>query len=522
MTRSDDPDPKNHIEALSSPDANKWDAAMKAELTALKTKAVFTLVPPPDRPKTVIGSKWVLTRKRDAEGNVTRYKARLVAQGFSQRSGDDYSETFSPVTHITTIRLFFALAALNKWVVHSIDVKTAYLNGPIQEELYMRQPPGFEDSDKPHYVWRLQKALYGLKQAGRAWNEELDRILLTFGLSRCTQDTCLYFTHIEGNLIVVIVYVDDLLFGSSSENAIQKLKSKIASTWDIVDNGLVTSFLGMKITQLPDHSGYRLSQPAVITNLLEQYNLVSCRPANTPMDPSSWATLAASSSEFHDPEAYRSLIGSLMWLTNCTRPDLAFTVGFLARFMQNPTSDHWQAALQVVRYLAGTKQLGLVYSSSGNGALIGFTDSDWASDKLTRRSTTGYVFLLAGAAISWKSKLQKTVACSSMEAEYMALFFGVSEAIHLRSLLAEIGMQVQDPTRIFCDSQSAIAISKNPEAHQRTKHIDVKYHKIRETIKDKIIDLNDIASEDQVADGFTKPENGVKIRRTADSLGLIQ
>jgi hypothetical protein len=507
--------PSSVEEALKSPQAAKWQQAMDEEMKSLVVNETYVLeqLPTGIAPVPV---KWVFTVKYAADGSIDRYKARLVAKGFAQKHGVDYTEVFAPVSKHTTLRSLLAVACAEDLELRQLDVKTAFLNGVLEEDIWMQQPPGFEQYG-PHYACHLKKAIYGLKQAPRAWHITLKHELEQLDFVVSAADPGLYMMH-KGEAVYVLVYVDDMLIASKSMSAINEVKDKLDKVFDIHDLGEPHRFLGLEITRNRQRRTLKLSQCGAATALVSKYGLIDANSRSTPIG--TGVHLCADGAQL-DTYAYpySELVGSLLYLSTCTRPDLAQAVGALARYMSQPTVDHWQVAKGVLRYVAGTADHGIVYSREASG-LVGFCDADFAGDIDSRRSTTGYAFCLFGGAISWNSRLQPTVAVSTVEAEYMSAAAAVKEALWLGRLLAELGVSVQ-PLRVYCDNQGAIKLLKHPIASQRSKHIDVLYHFAREKVMSGEVEFVYISTADMVADIFTKPLSKSKFAFCKSALGIV-
>ncbi|KAM1004535.1 hypothetical protein ACFX2C_004724 [Malus domestica] len=488
-------EPSTYKSALSS---SVWCAAMKEELSALHSQGTWSLVPLPSN-KNLVGCKWVFKIKRDADGNISRYKARLVAKGFNQEEGLDYGETFSPVVKPTTVRLVLALAAQFGWSLRQLDVKNAFLHGILQEEVYMSQPPGFVDSQQSSLVCRLHKSLYGLKQAPRAWNERFTNFLPSLGFLTTFSDSSLFVKHVGNSVVILLLYVDDIIITGSATAAITDVIQALAQEFDIKDLGLLHYFLGIQITY---HStGLFLSQAKYITDLLHKTDMSLSKPCHTPCLPYT-RLLKDDGTPFHNPALYRSVVGALQYLT-FTRPDIAFSVHQVCQFMHCPMESHFLAVKRILRYLKGTMDYG-VHFSRGDLCLHAFSDADWAGDPNDRRSTTGLVVYLGSSPISWSSNKQNTVSKSSTEAEYRALSSTTAEIDWIKQLLQFLRIDVSCPVTLFCDNLSAIALAYNPVMHQRTKHIEVDIHFVRERVAKKLLQLQFVSSNEQFADILTK------------------
>ena len=448
---------------------------------------------------------------------MTHHKARLVAKGYSQRYGIDYEEVFAPVARFESIRVLMALAAQGRWELHHLDVKSAFLNGEIEEEIYVKQPEGFVLKGKEQCVFRLKKALYGLKQAPRAWYFKLDECLSSLGFRRSEHEHAVYFKKESDYHLLIGVYVDDLIVTGPISAHIKEFKVKMMKLFEMSDLGLLNSYLGIEVIQ--GKSSICLNHRTYAMNILEQYNMTDCNLAHSPME----ARLKFVKSEQDssvDSTLYRSLIGSLRYLTH-TRPDLMFSVGFLSRFMEHPTSEHMLALKRVLRYIKGTLDYGLVYKRGQVAAqLIGYTDSDYAGDIEDRKSTMGHVFFYNSMAISWTSQKQKIVALSTCEAEYIAITAAACQGIWLSRFITELKGEKVKLVTLKVDNKSAIDLSRNPVYHSRSKHIDTRYHFIRSCVEEKLVKLEHVKTEEQLADGFTKALGRLKFVEMRVKLGL--
>lgn len=489
--------PRSHKLALSDP---AWYKTMEVEDMALKQKATWKLIPPSADQK-LISNKWVFRVKTKADGSLDKLKARLVARGFEQLAGVDYLETFSPVVKFSTIRLIFTLAATRQWSIQQIDINNAFLNGDLEETIYMTQPKGFEDPQFPSYVCKLNKSLYGLKQAPRAWYEKLRNHLYSLGFHRSTSDFSLFYKAADGKLLLILIYVDDILVTGDSSASVLEVIAQLNKEFALKTLGEVHYFLGIEVVKTAGQ--YHLLQSQYILDLLDRNNLLDCNPSSTPMSCAS--KLAKSDGVLLDnPTIYRSAIGALQYLT-LTRPDIAFTVNKLSQFLKAPTDLHWGACKHLMRYLKGTTKLSLCFSPTSSFSFAGFVDADWASCVDDRRSTGGHCVFLGDNLLVWSSKKQAVVSRSSAESEYRALANAASDLIWLQSICKELSIPVAGPSNLWCDNQSAIALASNPVFHARTKHIEVDVHFVREKVQAKIIDVGYVPSEDQIADIFTKP-----------------
>lgn len=478
-----------------------WRSAMDEELQMINKNETWQLV---ERPKDrrVIGVKWVFKTKLNPDGSISKHKARLVVKGYAQQYGVDYQETFAPVARYDTIRLIIALAAHNSWQIHQLDVKSAFLNGFLVEEIFIEQPDGYLVPGKEDHVYLLKKALYGLKQAPRAWYDRLDSHLLQLDFYRSQSEATLYVKSCGENSLIVSIYVDDMLVTGSNFELIQQFKDEMRCCFEMTDLGIMKYFLGMEVTQLS--CGIFICQQKYASDVLRRFKMEECKPVGTPMATNLKLSKDDDTSKV-DGSMYRSLVGSLLYLT-ASRPDILFVVNVLSRFMSSPKETHFSAAKRVLRYIKGTADLGIFFPKSANESLslIGYSDSDWGGCVDDSRSTTGYLFSLGAGYFTWSSKKQETTAQSTAEAEYIAAASAVNHAIWLRKLLEDLGFEQTEPTRIMCDNMSAVSMAKNPVFHGRTKHIKIKFHFLREVQQSNEVLLVHCSSEEQLSNIFTK------------------
>ena len=519
--KQEDSDPITVQEAMSSPDQKLWKEAMKKEMESIETNEVWKLVKLP-KGKKAIGCKWVFKRKTGPDGSVTRHKARLVAKGCSQQYGTDYDETFSPVARFESLRTLLALAAQDDLSVHQMDVTTAFLNGELEEEVYMAQPEEFAVPGKEHLVCQLKHSLYGLKQAPRCWNSVLDKVLKEIGFVQSASDPCIYIAR-DGEPFLIGVYVDDMLLAGKSEKCIDEIKSTLSKRFDMKDLGELNHFLGVQVEQNHKNGTIWVGQPLYTEEVLKRFGMENCKQVATPVEAGVKLQKGTEDSERVDKSHYQSVVGSLLYLSTRTRPDIAFAVGLAARFCSDPTSQHLTAVKRILRYLQGTTHHGLLFRRSKSSEIVGYSDADWGGDRDDSKSTSGYMFQIGGTAISWQSKKQSCVALSTAEAEYVALSTAAQEAVWLKHLNYDLTGAVA-PIMINEDNQSAIAIAKNPQFHGRVKHISIKYHFVREQVNSNNIMLKYCRTSEMIADMLTKGLGRVqfeKLRRMAGVLPLI-
>lgn len=493
--------PDTYQKAIEDENCEKWKSAMQEEFDALQKNQTWTLVPLPKNAK-VIDNKWVFKIKTDMNGNATRYKARLVARGFSQTKNIDYTETFSPVVRYDSIRVLLALAAEQDLEFNHFDVQTAFLYGDLNESLYMKQPNGFQDKDKPNHVCLLKKSLYGLKQASRCWNKKFVDFLNSYKFKQLLSDQCVFVGDSNGHIIYLALYVDDGLVLSSSRFAIDSFLANLKEHFHItVDNG--EQYVGLNIIRDRENGTITINQVPYIKRVLEKFNMGEAKPIQIPADPGVRLQRAEDSSGAEN-YPYREAVGSLIFLATVSRPDIAFGVNYVSRYLNKWSDEHVKAVKRIFRYLKGSVNLSITYRRINDVNLIGYSDADYAGCLDTRKSTSGFVFLLNGSPVTWSTQKQSVVAQSTTEAEYIALALATKEALWLRALLDELGFH-QYSTRINVDNQSAIRLSKNPEFHKRSKHIDVKFHFVRDVCGRGDIDVKYVESKKQLADVFTKP-----------------
>ncbi|CAJ2661986.1 unnamed protein product [Trifolium pratense] len=492
-------EPVNFEDAVKD---EKWLAAMNEEIESIERNNTWKLVNLPNDKKT-IGVKWVYKVKVNPKGEITRHKARLVVKGFLQKEGIDFNEVFAPVARMETIRLVTALAHYNRWSMHQMDVKCAFLNGPLEEEVYVVQPPGFIDKENESKVYKLNKALYGLKQAPRAWNKRIDRFLSDIGFSKCITEHGVYvMKSATSDTILLCLYVDDLLITGSNEAQISKFKVDMMKEFEMVDLGHISYFLGIEFQKTSE--GLILHQRKYASEILKRFEMDKCNPALTPSEPRLQLTKETDERDVDSTE-YRRLIGSLRYLCN-TRPDIAYSVGIVSRYMERPKMSHLSAAKRILRYIKGTLDNGIVFQTpdGSNFDLVGYTDSNWCGDKDDRKSTAGYIFLYGGAPISWCSRKEPVVALSTCEAEYIVASLSACQGVWLSNLITEISNVECSSVTLKVDNLSAINLAKNPVAHGRSKHIEMRFHYLREQVSNGRLKLEHCRTELQIADVLTK------------------
>jgi hypothetical protein len=508
-------EPQTVKEALACADADLWQQAMDDEIRSLLENQtwIWEPIPPGVRPVPV---KWVFKIKRDASGNIERYKARLVAKGFLQREGVDYTEVFAPVSKHTSLRTLLAIVAAKDLELQHLDVTTAFLNGDLDETLYMQPPPGYERG--PGIGCRLQRSIYGLKQAPRQWYSKLKTELQTIGFTVSETDASLFIHQGKDGPTYVLVYVDDLLIAGSPSGTASVVRI-LQETFKVRNMGSATFFLGMDIVRNREMGTIHLGQHRYSSDLVKKFGLEAGKTKSVPMSATSKLCKEAGT-PLNPGNQFSELVGGLLYLSVCTRPDITQSVGALARYMSCPTTMHWEAAKHVLRYIAGTLDFGIRFGGGNADDLLGYCDSDYAGEVDSRRSTTGYVFILNGGVISWSSRLQPTVAASTTEAEYMAAASAVKEALWIRKLLPDLGIKI-NVVCIMCDNQGTIKLLKNPIASNRSKHIDVIHHFARDRVARGEVHFEYVATDEMLADCMTKPLPTLKFEFCRDGLGVM-
>ncbi|RVW78512.1 Retrovirus-related Pol polyprotein from transposon TNT 1-94 [Vitis vinifera] len=509
-------DPKTYKEAMASRDVAFWKEAINDEMDSIMSNQTWELVdlPPGSKP---IGCKWVFRRKYHTDGMIQTFKARLVAKGFKQREGIDYFDTYAPVARTTSIRILFALASIHNLFVHQMDVKTAFLNGDLNEEVYMEQPEGFVLLGNENKVCKLVKSLYGLKQAPKQWHEKFDHAILSDGFRHNNVDKCLYSKTCDDYMVIVCLYVDDMLILSDDMRGIIETKRFLSSTFKMKDLGEVDTILGIKVKR--NSGGYALNQTHYIEKVVSKFSHLKIKDANTPFDSS--IKLEKNDGRSVAQLEYASAIGSLMYAAQCTRADISFAVSKLSRFTSNPSVEHWKAIGRVLGYLKNTKELSLQYSKFP-AIIEGYSDASWISSVGDNLSTTGWVFTLGGGAVSWGSKKQTCISHSTMEAEFIALAATGKEAEWLRDLMMDIPFTANNVSTvsIHCDSQATLARAYSGVYNGKSRHISIRHEYVRQLIQNGIISISFVRSSGNLADPFTKPLTRDLVRITSRGMGL--
>ena len=484
-------------------------------MEALQKNNTWKLIPQPEGKKTV-GCKWVFSIKYKADGSIDRYKARLVAKGFTQTYDIDYVETFSPVVKLNTVRVLLSLAANLDWPLLQLDVKNAFLHGDLEEKVYMDIPPGFTSSSGTGVVCKLERALYGLKQSPRAWFGRFSSAMRRYGFVQSNADHTLFLKHRQKRLTALIVYVDDMIITGDDTEEMSKLQEQLSAEFEMKNQGGLKYFLGIEVAR--SQKGIFLSQRKYVLDLLSEVGLLECKPVDTPIIQNHGLTEHTDQVPTNKGR-YQRLVGKLICLSH-TRPDIAYAVSVVSQFMHNPSEEHMNAVIRILRYLKSSPGKGLMFSKNNRLDVEGYTDADWAGSILDRKSTSGYFTFVGGNLVTWRSKKQKVVARSSAEAEFRGMAKGLCELLWLRRLLMEISYGPNMEMNLFCDNKAAIDISQNPIQHDRTKHVEIDRHFIKQNLEEKIIRFVFVKSENQLADILTKAVSSRIFHDSLDKLGI--
>lgn len=520
---------------------SEWEEAIKAEIKAHLRNNTWKIIEKGEH-ENIVSCKMILKEKINVDGNTHKKKARLVARGFSQIPGTDFNETFAPVSRLSSIRTLLAVSVEKGYKLNQLDVTTAYLNGELKENLFMEMPKNLDiylqniilgeakNEDKTilnkakemlndlrkngnKKICKLQKAIYGLKQSGREWYEKLDNTLQKLGFQTSQAEPCIYTLSTGRDIVIIAIYVDDLITAYSNEKIWKNIKKTLTETFEMKDIGKLSYCLGIKFETKENE--ITMTQSEYTKAILRRYNMENCKSVCTPLEPSVKLEKSTKNTNINE---YQSLIGSLMYLAVATRPDIMFTVSYLSQFNAANDETHWQCAKRVIRYLKGTINLGLTFKKTGH-QLMGFADADWASCSVDRKSYTGYCFKYGGGIISWESKKQRTVALSTAEAEYMALTEAAKEAIHLKFLLNDLKVP-QETITIWNDNQAAQNLANNPVTNKRSKHISIKEHFIRDSVRNNLLRIEYKNTEELEADMFTKALPSPRLNKLVKEIGM--
>lgn len=538
-------EPPTYADAISCDQGAEWKLSADDEINALLSNNTWEPVVLPEGRK-ALKTKWVFKIKKDEHGREVKKKSRLTIKGYVQKQGVDYWETYSPVAKLISVRIFFAIATLLKMKLFQVDVNNAFLNADLKEDIYMEVPEGYDidsvinslpadhelrGADRSRIVLKLKKALYGLKQAPREWYLKVSAYLRTLGYEALKADSCIFVRRVGDHFSMIALYVDDMLIASTDTNSVKADVRALNKEYKMKNIGTPKQLLGLNVEIDKVAGTTKLSQQKYIGELLERFRMTEAKTKPTPADKDiklskEMCPKTAAEAREMAKFPYRELVGCLLYLSVGTRPDISFAVSELSKFLVNPGKQHWTAALHVLRYLKGTKEKGITYRrGSGNSAvelkaysdfqfngpskrsqvkLEAYSDADWGGDKDTRRSHTGAVLFLAGGPVAWISKKQSSVAMSSAEAEYMAASLTCREVLWVRYILAGLGFKQQQATPIFEDNSACIQMSKNPVQHNKTKHIDLHHHFVRERVEGGDVKLVWVPTGEMIADLLTK------------------
>jgi hypothetical protein len=505
-------EPKKFDEASQHDD---WIRAMNEELDQIEKNNTWELVPRPED-KNVIGSKWVFKNKMNKKGQVVRNKFRLVCKGYAQVEGQDFVETFAPVARLEAIRMFLAYSCHKNFKVYQMDVKSSFLNGDLEEEVYMEQPKEFSLTDNPNYVCKLKKALYGLKQAPQAWYYRLDNFLQDKEFKKVIVHSNLYIKSEGDNLLVVLVYVDDIIFCCTNESYVQWFDKSMQTEFEMSMIGELSYFISLQVNQ--SSAGIFISQEKYSKEMLKKFQMEDSSLASTPMVVGCKLSKDDISPNV-DPRTYRSMIGSLLYIT-ASRPDIMQAVRMVGRYQPAPKQIHLVAVTRIFKYLKGTMNYSLWYPRNQNFQLTAYSDVDWENCVDERKNTSGGAFFLGDSLVAWLSKKQGSISLSTTEAEYIVATC-CTQILWMIQTLVDLKVTYTDPIPLHCDNTSAISLSKNLVLHSKSKHIPIKYHFLREQVTNRIFQVNYIPSTEQIVDIFIKPLAATPFGYLRQKLGVI-
>ncbi|XP_061477847.1 ubiquitin-like-conjugating enzyme ATG10 isoform X1 [Rhineura floridana] len=502
------------IRLMPEAEQHKWQQAMQEELQAMQKNGTWTVVKLP-MGKKAVGCRWVFKKKKASSGEVQRYRARLVAKGFTQQHGTDFDAVFAPVVKHESIRVLMKLAAMQKMHINHYDIDTAFLHGDLKEEIYMDLPPGSVSQEG--FVCKLHKSIYGLRQSARCWNEKLDSVLQGMGFQRCKADPCVYVQRKGTQTNICAVYVDDIMYMYHDQQEEKEFREQLGRQVDTKNLGPVTHYLGTDIVRAEDGS-ITLSQESKINQIIEECNMTECNVVKTPMVVAFQQNVQETPCT--EPEKYRRIIGKLQYLVKVSRPDICNAVSILSRKVEHPSEADWQGIKRIVRYLKGTKTKSLVLTGAKTGGLECFVDADHAGELSSRKSTSGIVMMWHGSCIDWSSKKQTMVATSSAEAEYVALSQACNELQWFTMLMQDLGMEIQLPITVHEDNQTCIKIATSEDHTKITKHISVRYFHVRDCVQQGFVNLTFCDTNNMVADIMTKPLCEEKFGKLVKRLGM--
>ncbi|CAI7852207.1 unnamed protein product [Closterium sp. NIES-53] len=507
---------------MAGPYSSQWQTAMDTEMASWKSTGTYVDEVPPPRANIVSGM-WIFRVKRPP-GSPPVFKARYVARGFSQQEGVDFFQTFSPTPKMTTLRVLLHVAAQRDYELHSLDFSTAFLQGSLHEEIWLRRPPGLTGSFPPGTQWSLRRPVYGLRQAPREWHDTLRTTLAALGFAPSTADPSLFLrTDTSLPPFYILVYVDDLVFATSDRAGLTHVKSELQKRHTCTDLGELTSYLGLRITRDRARRTITLTQSHMVQQVLQRFGFTYSSPQSTPL-PTGHSLSALPSDESVEPSGpYPELVGCLMYLMTCTRPDLAYPLSILARYVApgRHRKEHMNAAKRVLRYLCSTSGMGLVLGGRDRPVLTGHSDASWADDLATQRSSQGYTFSLGSGSVSWRSTRSSSVLSSSCEAEIYATAMAAQELRWLTYPLTDLGEQPRSPPVLYVDNKATIALCGEHRLEHRTKHIALRYFLARELQQRGQLCLRYVATRANTADVFTKALQPCDHQRFCTVLGLV-
>ncbi|GJS02812.1 retrotransposon protein, putative, ty1-copia subclass [Tanacetum coccineum] len=521
-------EPTSYKAAMLDTESNKWIDAMNAEIQSMMDNMVWVLVDLPPGCKTV-RSKWIFKKKTDMDGIVHTYKARLVAKVYTQLYWVDYEEMFSPVADIRAIRILISIAAYYDYEIWQMDVKTAFFNGYLDEDIYMVQPEGFVDPNHPKKVCKLQRSIYGLKQASRSWNKRFDEKIKRFGFTQNLDEPCVYQKASGSNVTFLILYVDDIIIMGNHIPSLQSVKDYLGKCFSMKDLGEAAFILGIKIYRDRSKRLIGHSQNAYMDKILKRYKMDNSKRGHIPMqerldlNKSQGAQTPKEMNRMKNVP-YASAVGSIMYAVRCTRPDVAFAQNKTSRFQQNPGELHWTAVKNILKYLRNTKDMFLVYGENPSTELRVecYCDAGFETDRDDTKSQTGYVFVLNGGAVDWKSSKQSTTAMSATESEYIAASEAAMEAVWIRKFISGLGIvpTINEPLNMYCDNSAAVHYANEPGVQKGARHYQRRYHYVRECVELGEIRILKVHTDNNLADPFTKALSNRKLTQHARGMGL--
>ncbi|CAI7901115.1 unnamed protein product [Closterium sp. NIES-54] len=518
----DIPTPRSYAEAMAGPYSSQWQSAMDAEMASWKSTGTYVdAVPPPGA--NIVSGMWIF-RVKLPPGSPPVFNARYVARGFSQRQGVDFFQTFSPTPKMTTLRVLLHVAAQRDYELHSLDFSTAFLQGRLHEEIWLRRPPGFTGSFPPGTQWSLRRPVYGLRQAPREWHDTLRTTLAALGFAPSTADPSLFLrTDTSLPPFYILVYVDDLVFATADTAALAHVKSELQKRHTCTDLGELTSYLGLRITRDRARRTITLTQSHMVQQVLQRFGFTYSSPQSTPLPTGHSLSALPSDESVESSGPYTELVGCLMYLMTCTRPDLAYPLSILARYVApgRHRKEHMDAAKRVLRYFCSTSGMGLVLGGRERPVLTGHSDASWADDQATQRSSQGYTFSLGSGSVSWRSTRSSSVLSSSCEAEIYATAMAAQELRWLTYLLTDLGERPRSPPVLYVDNKATIALCQEHRLEHGTKHIALRYFLARELQQRGQLRLRFVATEANTADVFTKALPPRDHQRFCTLLGLV-